>query len=497
MSMEYSTTTQTTITPHSQQPYITRTYPSLSQVEATIIQASEAQKSWAKVGLDERIKIGWKFIDEFQALSETTELGLELTLQIGRPISQVKSEFAGFLDRGRYMLSIASQSLADVPIEENPGFKRLIKRVPLGVIFIIAPWNYPYLTSINSILPALIAGNAVILKPSPQSPLTAERIKEAMDKAGFPKGLFNVLHLTPELTRKAVQNPLVGFVSFTGSVVGGRNVEEAVVNSSKEGKAETGFKGVALELGGKDPAYVRKDVDLDYAVGELVDGAMYNSGQSCCAVERIYVHESVYDTFVEKYVEKVKQSYVLADPTLPNTNLGPVVSLASAARIRKQVEDAVKAGAKKLIPEELFPEAKVGTTYVAPQVLVDVDHSMDVMMEETFGPIIGIQKVSSDSEAIKLMNDSPYGLTASVWSSCSAPFDDGEEGDGEDAFMKIADGIETGTVYLNRCDYLDPALPWTGVKNSGRGVSLSRFGYDQLTRAKSVHMKFSTPKSSG
>ncbi|KAJ3739282.1 succinate semialdehyde dehydrogenase [Lentinula detonsa] len=474
----FSTTSQTTITPHNQQPLVTRDYPTEAELDATIAGGFEAQKAWAKVPLEERIRIGWKFIDEFKSLAQSTEpdLALELTLQMGRPISQIKAELDGFLDRAAYMLSIAHEALADVPLTDTdkPGFRRFIKRIPLGVVLVIAPWNYPYLTSINSVLPALISGNAVLLKPSPQTPLTAERFASALVSAGVPPNVVQVVHLSPELTRYAVENKNVRFVSFTGSVGGGKKVEEAAVGAE-------GFKGVALELGGKDPAYVRADADLEYTVNELVDGAMYNSGQSCCAVERIYVHESIYDPFVEKYANRVKK-YTLSDPTLPETDLGPVVSLASAERIRKQVEDAVKAGAKKLIPEELFPEAKIGTTYVAPQVLVNVDHSMEVMTEETFGPVVGIQKVSSDSEAIRLMNDSVYGLTASVWTS----------GSSEEAFLGIADMVETGTVYLNRCDYLDPALAWTGVKDSGRGVSLSRFGYDQLTRAKSVHMKIKT-----
>ncbi|KAI3600396.1 aldehyde dehydrogenase [Moniliophthora roreri] len=482
-------TSQITIIPHSQEPYVTRNYPSESELDAAIRNAQTAQKTWAKAPVEERIKIGRKFMDEFKGMSE--EIPLELTMQMGRPISQCPGEVRGFLDRADYMLSIAQSSLADVGLEDTdkPGFKRYIKRVPLGVVLVIAPWNFPYLVSINSVLPALVAGNAVIFKPSPQTPLTAERFALALTRAGVPKDIIQVIHMSPSLSSFAISHPGVNFVSFTGSVVGGRSVEEAAVKAP-------GFKGVALELGGKDPAYVRADADVEFTAPELVDGAMFNSGQSCCAVERIYVHESVYDAFVDKFVEVVK-GYKLGDPTLPQTNLGPVVSLASAQRIRQQVADAgttflslwlisnahahntnkVKAGAKALIPEELFPVAKEGTTYVAPQVLVNVDHSMDVMMEETFGPIVGIMKVSSDEEVIKLMNDSLYGLTASVWTKS------------EEAFGMFVDALETGTVFMNRCDYLDPALAWTGVKDSGRGISLSKFGYDQLTRAKSVHLK--------
>ncbi|EAU81348.1 succinate semialdehyde dehydrogenase [Coprinopsis cinerea okayama7 len=469
---------QTTITPHNQQPYVSRTYPSQQEIDEVIQKAAVAQKAWAKVPLKERVEIGNKFVTEFEKMKE--EIPLELSLQMGRPVSQGAGEVRGFLERSNYMLSIAESALADVPLTDTdkPGFRRYIKRVPLGVVFVIAPWNFPYLVSINSVLPAIIAGNAVLFKPSPQTPITAERFATALTRAGVPQDVIQVVHLTPELTNYVVKDKRVDFVSFTGSVSGGRSVAEAAAGAS-------GFKGVGLELGGKDPAYVAPDAKLEYTVAELVDGAFFNSGQSCCAIERIYVHEKVYDQFVEKFVALTK-TYKLGDPTLAETNLGPVVSLASAERIRKQVEDAVKQGAKALIPEDLFPIAKPGTTYVAPQVLVHVNHSMGVMKEETFGPVVGIQKVSSEDEAIKLMNDSPYGLTASVWTNAE------ENPESERLFEKFVDELETGTVFLNRCDYLDPALAWTGVKDSGRGVSLSKFGYDQLTRAKSVHMKIKT-----
>ncbi|TFK22364.1 succinate semialdehyde dehydrogenase [Coprinopsis marcescibilis] len=469
---------QITITPHNQQPFVARTYPSELQVDQAISKAAHAQKAWAAVPVKERIEIGNKFMTEFEKMKE--EIPLELSLQMGRPVAQGAGEVRGFLERSNYMLSIAESALSDVSLEDTdkPGFRRYIKRVPLGVVLVVAPWNFPYLVSVNSVLPAIIAGNAVLLKPSPQTPLTAERFALALTRAGVPDGVVQVLHLTPELTSFAVGHDKVNFVSFTGSVVGGRAVEKAAVEAG-------GFKGVALELGGKDPAYVAPDADVDFTAAELVDGAFFNSGQSCCAIERIYVHDKVYDAFVNKFVE-VTKTYKLGDPTLAETNLGPVVSLASAERIRKQVDDAVKQGAKALVPEDLFPAAKRGTTYVAPQVLVDVDHSMDVMKEETFGPIVGIQKVASEEEAIKLMNESPYGLTASVWTDVQG------NPESEELFYKFVDQLETGTVFLNRCDYLDPALSWTGVKDSGRGVSLSKFGYDQLTRAKSVHMKIKT-----
>ncbi|CAA7268496.1 unnamed protein product [Cyclocybe aegerita] len=469
---------QTTIIPHNQEPYVTRTYPTEAELDTVIAKAAVAQKSWSAVPLDQRIAIGRRFTEEFKKMGD--EIPKELSLQMGRPVSQGAGEIRGFLERANYMLDIAVLSLADTTLEstDKPGFRRFIKRAPLGVILVIAPWNFPYLVSINSVLPAIIAGNAVLLKPSPQTPLTAERFALALTRAGVPENIIQVIHMSPDLTNSVISKPEVNFVSFTGSVPGGRAVAKAAA-------AAPGFTGVALELGGKDPAYVRADADLDYTAGELVDGAFFNSGQSCCAVERIYVHESVYESFVDKVVA-ITKTYRLGDPTLPETNLGPVVSLASAERIRKQISDAIAAGAKSLIPESHFPQAKSGTTYVSPTVLVNVDHTMEVMTEETFGPVVGIQKVSSDEEAVELMNDSIYGLTASIWTNAE------KNPESEAAFLKLVDQLETGTVFLNRCDYLDPALAWVGVKDSGRGVSLSKFGYDQLTRPKSVHMKIKT-----
>ncbi|KAF8189996.1 succinate semialdehyde dehydrogenase [Mycena galopus ATCC 62051] len=481
--VEYRTTetSQTTICPIDLQPVVHRVYPTTEALDAVIERSAAAQKEWAKVPLAERIAIGHKFIEEFAPMSE--RIPAEITKQIGRPLSQGVGEVRGFMERARYLVSIAESSLSDVTLEDTdkPGFRRYIKRVPLGVVMAIVPWNYPYLTAINTVFPAIIAGNSVILKPSPQTPLSAERFALGLHRAGVPKDVIIPQHLSPKLVKHAVQHPLVDFVSFTGSVEGGRAVDEAAASAP-------GFKGVSLELGGKDPAYVRADADLDYTAAELVEGAMFNSGQSCCAVERIYVHESVFDDFVPKVVELVKK-YKLGDPNRQDVTLGPVVSYDSAERIRKQVADAVAAGAKALIPPELYRAAKKDTCYVQPQVLIDVNHTMDIMMEETFGPVVGIQKVASDEEAVKLMNDSAYGLTASIWTNAE------EHPESEEAFFKLEEQLQCGTVFLNRCDYLDPALAWTGMKNSGRGVSLSKFGYDQLTRAKNVHMKIKTSKT--
>jgi acyl-CoA reductase-like NAD-dependent aldehyde dehydrogenase len=395
-------------------------------------------------------------------------LAEELTRQMGRPITHAPFEIRrGFSERVGYMADIAEATLADLPVLPAEGFQRFIRREPLGVVFVVAPWNYPWLTSVNAIVPALLAGNAVVLKMAQQTPLVAERYAEAFAAAGLPEGVFQYLHLDHEQVGRAVQDERVAFVAFTGSVGGGHAVQQA---------ASKRFIVTGLELGGKDPAYVRPDAALDSAVENLVDGAFFNAGQSCCGIERIYVHRDVYDPFVERYVELTRQ-YRLGDPLDPATTLGPMVRTDAAENVREQIREAVGMGARTLVDPAQFPAAREGTPYVAPQVLVLVDHRMRIMSEETFGPAVGIMRVTDDEEALALMNDSRYGLTASVWT-----------GDA-DAALRIGDRVETGTWYMNRCDYLDPALAWTGVKDSGRGCTLSKLGLETFTRPKSFHLR--------
>jgi acyl-CoA reductase-like NAD-dependent aldehyde dehydrogenase len=338
------------------------------------------------------------------------------------------------------------------------------------VVFTVAPWNYPYLTAVNSVVPALLAGNAVVLKHSAQTPLCAERFAEAFEAAGLPEGVFQFLHIGHRDTERIIASPAVDYVAFTGSVEAGHAVQRA---------ASERFINLGLELGGKDPAYVRADADLEHAAENLVDGAFYNSGQSCCGIERIYVHASLHDAFVERFVELTRR-YVVGNPLDRETTLGPMVRGSAADFVRGQVRDAVAAGARALLgPAEFGREDEAGSPYLAPQVLIDVDHSMRVMTEESFGPVIGIMRVDGDDQAVALMNDSAFGLTASVWT------------EDEDAATSLGDRVDTGTWFMNRCDFLDPALAWTGVKDSGRGCSLSRLGYEVLTRPKSYHLKLS------
>ena len=454
-----------TISPIDGSVYVERPLAGAAQIDAALAKATAAQAAWKMAPVERRQEILRRAVDAFVAHGK--EIAHELTWQMGRPISQSPGELRGFAERARYMIDVAPQALAPIRPEPKSGFDRFVRREPIGVVAVIAPWNYPYLTSVNAVVPALMAGNAVILKPSHQTPLCAERYAQAFAHAGLPDGVFQFLHLTHDDTERLITDARIGFVCFTGSVAGGHEVRRALADR---------FVGMGLELGGKDPAYVRADADVAHAVENLVDGSFFNAGQSCCAIERIYVHADVYHRFVDDFVA-LTNAYRLGNPLEPTTNLGPMVRASAADFVRGQIVHAVAHGARALIDPKRFSADQLGTPYLAPQVLVDVDHQMRVMNEESFGPVVGIMKVDSDAEALALMNDSEYGLTASIWSRDDA------------AALTLGEQIATGTVFLNRCDYLDPALAWTGVKDSGLGCALSVLGYEQLTRPKSFHFR--------
>ncbi len=433
-------------------------------IATALERAGKAQKAWANRPLDERIGLVEKAVNALEAMND--EIVPELARQMGRPV-RYGGEIGGVKERAFHMTSIAADALAPIEIESSDAFHRFIAKEPVGTVFVVAPWNYPFLTAINTIVPALVAGNAVVLKHATQTLLAGERFEQAFQQAGLPEGLFTNVRLSHDLTERLIRERSFDFINFTGSVAGGRAMERAAAGT---------FVGLGLELGGKDPGYVREDADLDAAVDTLIDGAMFNSGQCCCGIERIYVHESLFDRFVEK-AKAIVEGYRLGDPLDPETTLGPMANVRFADEVRAQVAEALTAGATALIDPALFPNEKPGTAWLAPQILVDVDHSMRVMRDESFGPVVGIMKVSSDAEAIDLMNDSQFGLTASLWTN---DFDKAAE---------IGRRIETGTVFMNRCDYLDPALCWTGCKETGRGASLSVLGYNSVTRPKSYHLK--------
>jgi acyl-CoA reductase-like NAD-dependent aldehyde dehydrogenase len=438
-------------------------------IEQALAAATAAQAEWAGLPVATRAQFCRRAIDAL--LEQGAAIAEEITRQMGRPLQYSPGELRGLEERARYMIDIAAEELADIGVPQKDGFTRFIRREPLGVALVIAPWNYPYLTAVNAIIPALMAGNSVLLKHSHQTLLCAERFQQAFDiagdTAGLPRGVFQHLHLDHAATGELIKHPAVAFVSFTGSVAGGANVEQSAAGL---------FKSVALELGGKDPAYVRPDADLKHAVEQLVDGAFFNSGQSCCGIERIYVHDTIYKEFVEAYVALVGK-YRLGNPLDLQTTLGPMVNAQAATRVREQIRQALAMGAKACVDSRLFPADKSGTPYLAPQVLIDVDHRMAVMSEESFGPVVGIMPVRDDARAVELMNDSQYGLTASIWTR------------DEQQAITLGAQVQTGTVFMNRCDYLDPSLAWVGVKQSGRGCALSKLGYQQVTRPKSFHLK--------
>jgi acyl-CoA reductase-like NAD-dependent aldehyde dehydrogenase len=456
---------QTTRSPIDNSVYIERQLASQIIIKQVVEQANNAQKYWQQSTLGDRAKICHAMVDAL--ISNEDEIAEQLCWMMGRPIRHCKNEITGMAERARFMISEAENSLSTISLPEKPGYIRYIQREALGVVFVIAPWNYPYLTAINTIVPAIMAGNSVILKHSAQTPLCAEQFADAFEKAGLAEGVFQYVHLSHQDTEAIVSQQEINYVAFTGSVAGGEVIEKA---------ASTRFIGLTFELGGKDPAYVRKDADLAYAVDSCIDGAFFNAGQSCCAIERLYVDASIYDDFVKQAVALVKQ-YQLGRPDDNNTTIGPMVNAKSADFVRWQVRDAVSKGAIAHIDAADFPLTEQGGAYLAPQVLSNVDHTMSVMRDESFGPVIGIMKITNDEQAISLMNDSEFGLTAAVYSQNIKQA------------IAIGEQLTTGTCFVNRCDYLDPALAWTGVKKSGRGCSLSTFGYQALTRAKSFHVK--------
>lgn len=443
--------------------YAERQTLSQAEAEAAVQNARTAQPGWAALPLQARIDQVDAAVAALNQMKD--KVVTELAWQIGRPV-RYGGEFGGMNERSGHMAKIAAVALAPTVVERSASLIREIRREPVGTVFVIAPWNYPFMTAMNTIVPALIAGNAVILKHASQTLLAGERIAQAMEVAGLPRGLFQNLVLEHDTTEKLISARSFGFVNFTGSVAGGRAIERAAAGT---------FTATGLELGGKDPGYVRADADLDKAVDGLMDGAMFNSGQCCCGIERIYVHESLYDAFVARSVDWVLKQK-LGNPLEQSTTMGPMAHRRFANLIRDQIREAAAAGAQLMIDPAAFP-ADDGGCYLAPQILTNVTHDMRIMREESFGPVVGIMPVRDDDDAVALMNDCDYGLTASVWTADMQSAQD------------IGARLETGTVFMNRCDYLDPALCWTGCKDTGRGAALSALGYLSLTRPKSYHLK--------
>jgi len=452
------------VSPVDGREYARRPIANGSEIEGALTGARKAQREWAATPLADRCSLLLRFLDAIESMNG--EIVPELAWQMGRPV-RYGGELRSLVERVRGMAAMAGEALAPVNLTGDDGIQRRVDRSPTGLVLVIAPWNYPYLTAANTIVAALLAGNAVLLKPAAQTLLTGERFAQAFAAAGLGDGLFANLFLSHEATARLLGAGLVDHCTFTGSVEGGRAIEHAAAGS---------FTTLTLELGGKDPAYVRADADVAAAAKGIADGCFYNSGQSCCAVERVYVHEEIWQPFLDQMVEAACR-YRLGDPLDAETDLGPMASAAGGSQVRKQVAEAVAAGATAHIEPQLFPADSGDGPYVMPQVLTGVDHKMALMREETFGPAVGLMKVANDAEAVTLMNDSDFGLTASIWTSDIGTAD------------TLAPQIEAGTIFVNRCDYLDPRLAWTGVRRSGRGASLGRWGFEAVTRPRSFHLR--------
>ncbi|EAQ43977.1 succinate semialdehyde dehydrogenase [Roseobacter sp. MED193] len=453
------------ISPVDGSVYAERPATSVTQARSVFAAAKQAQAKWSALSLEDRCALLHRAVDHF--VSHASDIAIEISWQMGRPVSQAAGEIGGLEERARYMIDIAPEALHQDALPQSGLALRTIRREALGTVFVIAPWNFPFLTATNAVFPALAAGNSVVLKHSAQTLVCGERFAQAFAAAGLPEGVFQQIMPTNADTTTLIEEGHHDHIVFTGSVGVGRYLQQ--VNA-------VNFSGIDLELGGKDPAYVRSDANIGFAAESLVDGAFFNSGQSCCGIERIYVHKDVFQSFVDKVVEHVN-AYRLGNPTLPETTLGPVVNTTAADFVRGQVAEAVASGARMLIDPTHFPTDQPGSPYLAPQVLVDVTHDMRVMTEESFGPVVGIIAVEDDAQAIALMNDSDFGLTTSIWTSDL------------DAAEALSAQLATGTCFANRCDYLDPGLAWTGVKDTGRGCSLSSHAYGHLTRLKSYHFR--------
>ncbi|MCJ1390670.1 hypothetical protein MMC18_003531 [Xylographa bjoerkii] len=456
-----------TISPSTNKPVVYRNALSAPDIALLPRRAESAFESYRQTTLKQRQAIVGKALDALNLKEK--ELARELTEQMGRPIAYTTKEITTAVARGKYLLKISEDALKDTDGEPEAGFKRYIRKVPVGPVLILFAWNYPYLILVNSLIPALLSGNAVILKPSPQTPTIVEHVHYIFTEAGLPPDVIQFFHCGSQIHLESIiRSPQIGHICFTGSVSGGLSVQLAAAHR---------IVNVGLELGGKDPAYVRADVNVKWAAEEIVDGAVFNSGQSCCSIERVYVDEKIHDEFVSA-VQEVLKGYKLGDPMDPSTNIGPVVSKRSLHMINVHIQDALAKGAVDMTPpNQTFFSPPGDGNYVKPTLLVGVTHDMDIMNEETFGPIIPVMKVGDDEEAVRLMNDSEFGLTASIW---TRDVKRGEE---------LAEGVEAGTVFVNRCDFPSPDLAWTGWKNSGKGVTLSKFGFEQFVKLKSFHVK--------
>ncbi len=421
-----------------------------------------AQPAWANTPLSARLNAIRRFREA--VVHEQERLAAVLTSEVGKPIKQARNELSGLLARLDFFIEQVEPTLAQREVFREGRMREVIEHVPLGVIANISAWNYPYFVGANVFVPALLAGNAVLYKPSEYATLTGLEIGNLLHMSGVPQDVFQVLVGGGRVGVELLKEPVDG-VFFTGSYHTGIKIAQAVALRLAK---------LQLELGGKDPTYVCEDVDPATAAASLADGAMYNTGQSCCSVERIYVHEKIHDAFVSAFVSEVK-SFKIGEPTMEDTYIGPLTRAPQVKILQLQVADAVAKGATVLTGGDKLDLP--GEHWFAPTVLSNVNHTMDLMREESFGPIIGIQKVSGDEEAVRLMNDTEYGLTAGVYTRDEA------------RAQRLLAQVHAGSVYWNCCDRVSPRLPWSGVGHSGVGLTLSTYGIETFTRTKGWHLK--------
>ena len=432
-------------------------------VKAKYMQARSAQPRWARVPLARRLAAVGKFRESVVAQSEA--LARVLSAEVGKPITQARNEMKGVLPRLDFFLEATAKTLRPERVSKDPqgSMEERISHEPLGVVANISAWNYPWFVGANVFVPALLAGNAVLYKPSELAAQTGLEIARVLHESGIPEDVFIPVIGAGEVGAALVKQPVDG-IFFTGSFATGRRIAESVRGRMVK---------LQLELGGKDPVYVCDDVDIAKAAASIADGAFYNTGQSCCSVERIYVSDKIFQPFVDAFVAEVK-GYRRGDPADERTYIGPLTRAAQARVLEAQVKDARRKGAKVLLGGERL---KAKGNWFEPTVLVNVNHSMDVMREESFGPVIGIMAVRGDTEAVRLMNDTEYGLTAGVYTT------DRKRAE------RILGQVASGSVYWNCCDRVSPRLPWSGVGHSGIGLTLSTYGIETFTRPKAWHLR--------
>jgi len=450
--------------PYTLETACTVTLADEAAIGAVLDRAHAAQRELRSMKLADRALLCERAVAAMEA--DAAQIADDISRMMGKPVGQALNEVRGMASRARHMIGIAAASLADIELPEAPGLRRAIRKEPLGVVLDLPAWNYPLLTAVNVVIPAVLAGNAVIVKHSPRSPLSGEHFARAFAKTSGFASVVQALHCDHASSERTVGDPRVDHVVFTGSIHGGHRIQQAAAGR---------FIRVGLELGGNDAAYVSADCDLQATVEGIVDGAIYNAGQSCCAVERVYVHESVYEDFVKR-AEPLVRAYVLGDPRDAKTTLGPIAQPNHPAELEAMVSDATSRGARLLAGGHATKVAGRGRFFEA-TLLRDVPPDAQLMRAESFGPILPVTVVKNDEEALARMNDSTLGLTASVWTRDIT------------RAARFASELAVGTVYMNRCDALDPALPWSGVKDSGRGVSLSALGFDELTRTKALNFR--------